>query len=78
MSIKSQVENGSQDSVNSQEKPSAEGEGVNHAITSETKGLSFLLAYMLAFTCVFSIFWGLFWLCGKGGDYEHFLLESLV
>ncbi|KAL8157658.1 RNA demethylase ALKBH10B isoform X2 [Apium graveolens] len=33
LSIKSQVENGSQDSGNSQAKPSAEGEGVNHGST---------------------------------------------
>ncbi|KAK1349771.1 Hydroxyproline-rich glycoprotein family protein, partial [Heracleum sosnowskyi] len=40
LSIKAQVENGSQDSGNSRAKPSAEGEGVNDGITSEAKGSS--------------------------------------
>lgn len=68
MSIKSQVENGSQDSGNSQSKPSAEEEGVNH-------GNIFLLIFLLC-DSVFSLFWGPFWLCGKGGDYEYLLLEN--
>lgn len=75
MSINSQVENGSQDSGNSQAKPSAEGEGVNHGITSETKGLSFLFALFFVCKSVFSLFRDHIVYVGREGTMSIFFLK---
>lgn len=65
MSIKSELDNGSQGSGNSGVKLSAEREGVNNGITSEAKGMSFLCAYMLVLQfcsslvrCLSLVLWG--------------------
>lgn len=47
LSIKSQVDNGSQCSGNSQAKPLSEGVGVDNSVTSATKGMSISSCHML-------------------------------